>query len=148
MGKSKGLEVSFLSQLPFKSRFFWNDFWVQTFHTTFFVKLKDQGFSDNKYCCEDDEVSGLGNLPPETILRVNKDHKPLWIIYFFPPGSLEKHTSELEETRQDSTPLTCMTILSLRWHKHIKVGKQSDLINGVKLSHKIYSVKLLSQGGE
>ena len=118
------------------------------FTQLFFVKLKDQGFSDNKYCCEDDEVSGLGNLPSETILRVNKDHKPLWIIYFFPPGSLEKHTSELEETRQDSTPLTCMTTLSLRWHKHIKVGKQSALINGVKLSHKIYSVKMLSQGGE
>ena len=38
-----------------------------------FVRLKDQGFSYNKYCCEEGKVSGLGNLRSETNLTVNKD---------------------------------------------------------------------------
>ena len=154
---------------------FWNRSWVQTFHTTFFVRLKDQGVSYNKYFCEDGKVSGLGNLPSETNLTVNKDqanHCGLSISFrrgvekYQPvPGfeivvksrsvkrnaknatapfsksrasyfrfarfntsalyylrawhRLEKYTSE--ETSQDSTPLACVTILSLRWHKYIKL---------------------------
>ena len=73
------------------STHFWNRSWVQTFHTSSFVRLKDQGFSYNKYFCEDGKVSGLGNLPSETNLTVNKDQENHYGLSISSRRGLEKY---------------------------------------------------------
>ena len=58
---------------------------------SFFVRLKDQGFSYNIYCCEDGKVSGLGNLLSETNLTVNKEQANHFGLSISSRRGLEKY---------------------------------------------------------